>query len=44
MEIDLDALQQLPEAEGLANGGDYLDGSCTISCPQSCPVTCWVTN
>ncbi|MEW2417574.1 ALQxL family class IV lanthipeptide [Streptomyces sp. NPDC046866] len=36
MELDLDALQQLPAEEGQAGVCGY---SCRVSCPSTCTVT-----
>ncbi|WP_406192250.1 ALQxL family class IV lanthipeptide [Kitasatospora sp. NBC_01560] len=47
MELDLNALQQLPPAEAQASDGGGLEpypGTCTLSCQQSCAVTCTVSN
>jgi hypothetical protein len=48
MELDLNALQQLPETEAQATAGNPLDPECTWSCGNSCGSscgnTCAVTN
>ncbi|WP_406192262.1 ALQxL family class IV lanthipeptide [Kitasatospora sp. NBC_01560] len=44
MELDLNALQQLPPVEAQASDGGGLDPYCTYSCQGSCTVTCNITN
>ena len=39
MEIEVDALQVLPESE---SGAALL--KCSVSCQETCAVTCFVTN
>ncbi|WP_406192259.1 ALQxL family class IV lanthipeptide [Kitasatospora sp. NBC_01560] len=40
MELDLNALQQLPPAEAQASDGGGLDPYCTFSCAITCQATC----
>jgi hypothetical protein len=43
MELDLNALQQLPETEAQATNGNPLDPDCTFTCTITCNVTCDVS-
>ncbi|WP_157538087.1 ALQxL family class IV lanthipeptide [Kitasatospora azatica] len=40
MELNLDALQQLPAPEAQAYAGGGLDPDCTYTCGDSCAATC----
>ncbi|WP_157538093.1 ALQxL family class IV lanthipeptide [Kitasatospora azatica] len=40
MELDLDALQLLPETQAQATAGGGLNPDCTNTCDYTCCVTC----
>jgi hypothetical protein len=40
VDIDLNALQQLPEIQAQATAGNPLDPECTFTCSYTCDVSC----
>jgi hypothetical protein len=44
MELDLNALQHLPAAEGQSTAGNPLEPDCGYTCSGSCTFTCGETN